>query len=46
MKLHMFRTVPLFHHQEFFTVHTVNGVCHTGLLTACEQDQAGIAVPS
>ena len=23
-----------------------NGVCHTGLLTACEQDQDGTAVPS
>jgi len=28
------------HHQEFFTVHTAV-VCHTGLLTACEQDQDG-----
>ena len=27
------------HHQEFFTVHS-NGICHTGLLTACEQDPA------
>jgi len=27
------------HHQEFFTVHTATGICHTGLLTACEQDQ-------
>ena len=25
------------HHQEFFTVHIAIGVCHTGLLTACEQ---------
>ena len=24
------------HHQEFFTVHN-SGICHTGLLTACEQ---------
>jgi hypothetical protein len=24
------------HHQEFFTVHTAM-LCHTGLLTACEQ---------
>jgi len=23
-----------------------NGICHTGLLTACEQDQDGTAVPS
>ena len=33
------------HHQEFFTVHTAM-VCHTGLLTACEGNQDGIAVPS
>jgi len=32
----MFRTVPLSHHKQFFTVHTAM-VCHTGLLTACEQ---------
>jgi hypothetical protein len=25
------------HHQEYFTVHTAM-VCHTGLLTACEQE--------
>ena len=31
------------HHQEFFTVHTamVYVICHTGFLTACEQDQEG-----
>jgi len=46
MKLYVFRTVPLFHHQEFFTVHTVSGVCHTVLLTACEQDQDGTAIPA
>ena len=28
------------HHQEFFTVNTA---IHTGLLTACEQDQDGIS---
>jgi len=28
------------HHQEFFTAHN-NGICHTGLLTACEKDQDG-----
>jgi hypothetical protein len=28
------------HHQELLTVHS-NGICHTGLLTACEQDQDG-----
>ena len=27
------------HHQEFFHCIHSNGVCHTGLLTACEQDQ-------
>ena len=25
------------HRQEFFTVKTSNGICHTGLLTACCQ---------
>ena len=30
-----------FHHQEFFTVHTAVVYGHTGLLTACEQDQDG-----
>jgi len=29
------------HHQEFFTVHTA---IHTGLLTACKQDQDGTPV--
>jgi len=29
MKLYMFRTVPL----------AINGICHTGLLTTCEQVQ-------
>jgi len=23
------------HHQEFKTVHTASGICHTGYLTAC-----------
>ena len=27
------------HHQEFFYSTHSNGICHTGLLTACEQDQ-------
>jgi len=38
----MFRTVPLSIIRSFFTVHTHthnNGICHTGFLTACEQDQ-------
>ena len=29
------------HHQESSTVYTTRGICHTGLLTACEQDQYG-----
>ena len=38
IKLYMFRTVPL--------SITSNDICHTGLLTVCEQDQDGTAVPS
>jgi len=34
----MFRTVPLSIIMSFFTVHTAM-VCHTGLVTAREQDQ-------
>jgi len=37
----MFRTVPLSIHQQFFHCTHSNGICHTGLLTACEQDQDG-----
>jgi hypothetical protein len=37
LKLYMFRTVRTVHHQDFFTVHTTKGICHIGLLTACEQ---------
>ena len=37
MKLYMFRDSSSVHHKEFFTVHTPIGICHTGLLTACEQ---------
>jgi len=40
IKLYMFRTVPLSIIRSFFTIHTAM-VCHTGLLTACEQDQDG-----
>ena len=29
----------------FHCIHS-NGICYTGLLTACEQDQGGIVVPS
>ena len=43
MKLYMFRTVPLSIIRSFFTVHAAIGICHTGLLTACEQDQDGTA---
>jgi len=34
----MFRTVPLSIIRSFSLLHS-NGICHTGLLTACEQDQ-------
>jgi len=34
----MFRTVPLSIIRSFSLSHS-NGICHTGLLTACEQDQ-------
>ena len=34
------------HHQEFIHCTLSNGICHTGLLTAFEQDQDGTAVPS
>ena len=34
------------HHQEFFHGTHSNGICHTGLLTDCEQDQDGTTVPS
>jgi len=42
IKLYMFRTVPLSIIGSFFfhRIHS-NGICHTGLLTACEQDQDG-----
>ena len=37
----MFRTVPLYAVWNF-SLHThSSGMCHTGLLTACEQDQDG-----
>jgi hypothetical protein len=35
---------PSVHHQEFFYCTHSNGICHTGLLTACEQDQDGTEV--
>jgi len=34
------------HHQEFIYCTLSNGICHTGLRTAFEQDQDGTAVPS
>ena len=36
IKLYMFRTIPLSHHQEFFTIHTAIHTS-TGFLTACSQ---------
>jgi len=39
MKLYMFRTVPLPSSGVFHCTHS-NGICHTGLLTACEQEHA------
>ena len=35
----MFRTPPLSIIRSFFHCKHSKGVCHTGLLTACEQDQ-------
>jgi len=40
IKLYMFRSVPLSIIRSFNCKHS-NGICHTGLLTACEQDQDG-----
>ena len=37
----MFRTVPLSMIRSFFYCKHSNGICHTGLLTPCEQDQDG-----
>ena len=39
----MFRTVPLSIIRNFFHCTHSNGIRHTGLLTACEQDQGGTA---
>jgi len=46
MNLYVFQTVPLSIIRSFFHCTHSIGICHTGLLTACEQDQAGTAVPS
>jgi len=43
MKLYMFRTVPLSIIRSFIYCTHSNGICHTDLLTACEQDQDGTA---
>ena len=40
MKLYMFRTVSLSIFRSFYCTRS-NGKCHTGLLTACEQNQDG-----
>jgi len=45
MKLYMVRTVPLSIIRSF-SLYNSNGIRHIGLLTACEQDQDGTAVPS
>ena len=45
IELYMFRTVPLSIIRSF-SLYTHNGICYTGLLTACEQDQNGTPVPS
>ena len=42
IKFYVFRTVPVSIIRSFSTVRThSNGICHTCLLTACEQDQDG-----
>ena len=38
MKLYMFRKVPLSIIRSFSLYTHSNGICHTGLLTACEQE--------
>ena len=45
MKLYMFRTVPLSVIRSF-SLYTAIDICHTGLLTACEQDQDGTQLHS
>ena len=40
IKLYTFRRVPLSVIRSFHRTHS-NGICHTGLLTASEQDQDG-----
>jgi len=41
IKLYMFRTVPLSIIRSFFRCTHSKVICHTGLLTASEQDQDG-----
>jgi len=43
IKFYMFRTVPLSIIRIFFHCTRSNDICHTGLLTAYEQDQDGTA---
>jgi len=45
IKLHVSDSSSV-HHQEFFTVHTAMVYVIQVLLTACEQDQGGTAIPS
>jgi hypothetical protein len=40
MKLYMFKTVPLSIIRSFFYCTHSNGICHTGLQTACEQNRS------
>ena len=42
IKLYKFRTVPLSIITKFLHCTHNNGMCHTSLLAACEQDQDGI----
>ena len=46
IKLYIFRTGPLSINRSFFTVHTAMVYVIKVMLTACEQDQEGTAVPS
>jgi hypothetical protein len=45
MKIYMFRTVPLSSSGVLHCTHST-GICHTGLLTACEQDWDGMHTPT
>jgi len=43
--LHISGTSSVNHQKFFYCTHS-NGICHTGLLTACDQDHDITAVPS